>query len=150
MKTMSFFRMFIVVASVCLLSGQCDSTIDPSDETAPQITIVSPNQNAVFYTVGGVDSPTSLVTNATATDDANIKEAYIRVYDSNGVEVDIHQEIAAIQQVTSINEVYSSFSTVESGEYTIEFSFEDVNVATATRNVTCVFSDDGGNDDGPS
>lgn len=149
---MSFFRMFIVVASVCLLSGQCDSTIDPSDETAPEITILSPSQNAVFYTVGGVDTPTSLVANATATDDANIKEAYIRVYDSNDVEVDIHEELAALQQVSSINEVYSSFSTIEAGEYTIEFSFEDVNgnIATAIRNVTCMLSESGGDEDGPS
>ena len=66
MKTISFFRAFIVVASVCLLSLKCDDSMDPSDETKPVITVVLPNENAVFYTEGGMDTPTSLVMNATS------------------------------------------------------------------------------------
>lgn len=145
MKTMSFFRTFIIVASVCLLSGQCDSTVDPLDETAPVITVLLPNENATFYTEGGVESPTSLVLNATATDDANIKIAYVRVYDSNDVEVHYHVELAATQGIPSITEVYSSFSTTIPGNYTIEFGFRDVNdnLATVTRNATCILSEEG-------
>jgi hypothetical protein len=118
--------------------------MDPLDETEPTITIVLPNENATFYTEGGIDTPTSLVMNATATDNANIKDAFIRVYNSSGEEVHFHMELAATQGIPTLTEVYSSFSTNVPGEYIIEFGFTDVNnnIATATRNVICVFSEE--------
>lgn len=144
MKTMSFLRTFIIIASVCLFSFKCEDTIDPSDQTAPQITILTPSEGATFYTEGGVDTPIDLVMNAIASDSSNIKMGYIRVYDSYGAEKHDHDEFAALQGVASLTEVYSSFSTTVPGEYTIEFGFEDVNnnLATATRNVICVFSEE--------
>lgn len=141
---MSLFRAFVIVVSVCLFSFRCDGTMDPLDETEPTITIVLPNENATFYTEGGIDTPTSLVMNATATDNANIKDAFIRVYNSSGEEVHFHMELAATQGIPTLTEVYSSFSTNVPGEYIIEFGFTDVNnnIATATRNVICVFSEE--------
>ena len=80
-----------------------------------------------------------------ATDNANIKDAFIRVYNSNGEEVHFHMELAATQGIPSITEVYSSFSTNIPGNYTIEFGFTDVNnnLGTVTQSATCIFSEGG-------
>lgn len=113
------------------------------EENAPVISVLRPNEGAVFYTEGGVDSPDYIIIEATATDDSRIEKGSVSIFNSSGVLVDYYEETSATQNGQSINSIYTSFRTFDAGDYVLEFEFKDVagNSSFKVRNVTCLYSE---------
>lgn len=158
MKTTLSIKLILLGLLISLCSFKCKTDdvidIDPEDLTAPEITIVTPNANATFYTEGGIDTPDYVVLQATATDDSTIIKGSVTVKNSAGEDVYYYEETAATQNNASITTIYTSFRTTEPGIYSLVYEFEDsnANVSEVTIQVTCVYSepDDGYNDGLPS
>lgn len=151
MKNLKFILLLFLGSSL-FIKCNCskdDDLEEGTDMSSPVITVVSPNQNAIFYTENGVDSPDYVVINATATDEYKIIAGRVRVLNSLNQEVHYYQELSSQQNGISIEEVYTSFTTIQEGNYTIIFEFEDSsgNIATKTRNITCQYSATDGNTD---
>jgi hypothetical protein len=145
MKTKLIIKAILLIGMTSLYSFRCSPSADPSDDTGPEITIVSPQENATFYTETGVDTPSFIIANATAIDDSDIKMAYVRVFNSDNIEVYYHSELAALTGMPNVGEIYTSFSTDQPGIYTIHFIFEDINdnESVVVREVTCLLSEGG-------
>jgi hypothetical protein len=146
MKTTLSIKLMLLVLFVSLCSFKCGNDtieVDPEDLTAPQITIVTPNANATFYTDGGMDSPDYVILQATATDDSTIVKGSVTVLNSAGQEVYYYEETAATQNNQSITTIYTSFRTTNPDTYTLLYEFEDSNAndAQVTIQVTCLFSE---------
>lgn len=147
MKTSKFFLALTVALSCSLICSNCkkDELIEgeDADSSGPVITINTPSANAVFYTEEGVDSPDNIVITADATDDSQIVIGSVTVYNDSGEQVKYYEETSSTQNGISITDIYTSFSTIHPGNYTLEFKFEDIlgNSSTVTRNVTCEYSE---------
>lgn len=156
MKTQKFNFAVILIVSLSLFSFKCsdgdgkeegedDQLLEQND---PVVTVLKPNENAEFYTQGGVDSPDYIVIEATATDDSIIEKGSVTIFNSSGAQVGYYEETSATQNGQSINTIYTSFSTLDPGGYVLEYEFIDVagNSSTEVRNVTCTYSEIDGND----
>ena len=156
MKTTLPIKIILVTLFVSLCSFTCRKDdvieIDPEDLTAPEITIVTPNNNATFYTDGGIETPDYVVLQATATDDSTIVKGSVTVKNSAGVEVFYYEETSASQNNASITTIYSSFRTTEPGTYSLVYEFEDsnANISQVTIQVTCIYSEVDPYNDEPS
>ena len=147
MKTSKFFLALTVALSCSLICFNCKKDVlmegEDADTSGPVITVNSPLANAVFYTDGGVDSPDYIVIRADATDDSRIVIGSVTVYNDSGEQVKYYEETSSTQNGISIIDIYTSFRTIQPGNYTLEFKFEDIlgNSSTVTRNVTCEYSE---------
>lgn len=151
MKNQKFYLAILLMCCLSLFSVDCENNngIIEGEEgiieesNPPEITVLSPNEDAQFYTEGGTDSPDYIVIEATATDESKIEIGSVTIFNSSGVQVDYYEETSATQNGQSITSIYTSFSTFESGDYTLEFKFMDMagNVSFETRQVTCIFSE---------
>lgn len=156
MKRTLSIKVLAVLFFVSLCSFKCSKDtvqVNPEDLTAPEITIVTPNEDAIFYTEGGANSPDYIILQATATDESTIIKGSVTVKNSAGQQVYYYEETAATQNNASITTIYSSFRTTTPGTYSLTYEFEDSNenVSHLTIQVTCVPSDDDPyNDDMPS
>lgn len=146
MKTTLSIKLILCVLFISLCSFKCQRDdiieINPEDLTAPEITIVTPNENATFYTDGGMNSPDYVILQATASDESTIIKGSVTVKNSAGAEVYYYEETAATQNNASITTIYSSFRTTEPGMYTLIYEFEDSNGNTNSISiqVNCVYS----------
>lgn len=145
LKTLYFilFATFLSFSS-CTLLGIDDNDEEPPEsreDNPPVISIVSPNEGATFYTEGGTDTPEVIVCNANATDESTIEKGSITIYNSGGEVVHYYEELAKTSPI-AVNGAYTSFKTLQEGDYIVEFKFEDTygNIEIENRNVTCVYS----------
>jgi hypothetical protein len=140
--------------SLCSFKCKTDDVIEinPEDLAAPEITIITPNENATFYTDGGMDSPDYLILQANATDASTIIRGSVTVKNSAGAEVYYYEETAATQNNATITTVYTSFRTTEPGTYSLIYEFEDSNenVSQVSIVATCIFSETDPYSDEPS
>lgn len=151
MKNQKFYSALLLMCCLSLLSVDCednDGFIEGEDglileENPPVITVLNPNVDAVFYTEDGVDAPDYIVIQATATDESKIERGSVTIFNSSGGQVDYYEETASTQNGQSINTIYTSFSTFDSGDYVLEYEFTDVagNSTIEVRHVTCVYSE---------
>nr|WP_321236980.1 hypothetical protein [uncultured Psychroserpens sp.] len=151
MKNQKFYSGIIIMCCLSFFSVKCDNHDDfiegedgiTQEQDAPVITVLKPNEDAVFYTDGGVDTPDYIIIEATATDESKIERGSVTIFNSSGVQVDYYEETSATQNGQSINAIYTSFRTFESGDYLLEYEFVDSagNSSFETRNVTCLFSE---------
>ncbi|MDH7911284.1 hypothetical protein [Winogradskyella sp. SYSU M77433] len=154
MKKSKFFLALTIALSFSLMSMRCEEDApregEDADNAGPVITINTPSANAVFYTDGGVDFPDYIVITADATDDSKIDMGSVTVYNDSGMQVKYYEETSSTQNGISIIDIYTSFRTIQPGNYTLEFKFEDIlgNSSTVTRNVTCEYSEPSGGTDG--
>ncbi|MCB4808174.1 hypothetical protein LG651_07895 [Tamlana sp. 62-3] len=152
MKNLKNLTLLLLVCSMlvkCDFSSNYENIEESKDNSPPIIQIESPTANKVFYTDGGTEAPDYVVINATATDDSKIVTGTVTVYNSNKESVHFYEETSSTQNNISINEVYTSFRTVQEGDYSIEIEFTDSqgNSAIETINVTCLYSPIGGDTD---
>ncbi|MUU78042.1 hypothetical protein [Winogradskyella endarachnes] len=153
MKISKFFLGLTIALCCSLICFNCkkDELVEgeDADSSGPVITINTPSANAVFYTDGGIDSPDYIVITADATDDSQIDMGSVTVYNDSGEQVKYYEETSSTQNGISITDIYTSFSTIHPGNYTLEFKFEDSlgNSSTVTRNVTCEYSELSGGTD---
>jgi len=148
MKSQSLSKLTLLLVCLMLFNFKCsDDTpvLAEGDEEGPEIFIVNPDDNDIFYTENGVDSPDYVIIEANATDDSTIRIGSATVYNSSGNQVYYYEETTSTQNGASITTIYTSFRTIEPGEYSIVFEFEDAlgNSTTHTRIVTCQFSEPG-------
>ncbi len=147
MRFQTLLKLSVVLLGLTLFSFQCSSddgpTLTEGDEDGPVISIVNPDDNDLFYTDGGIDTPDYVIIEANATDDSTISIGSATVYNNSGQQVYYYDETSSSQNGASITTIYTSFRTFEPGDYTIVFEFEDAlgNSATLTRNVSCEYSE---------
>ena len=83
MKSILSTKIVALLLFVSLCSFKCKTDdvieINPEDLAAPEITIITPNENATFYTDGGMDSPDYLILQANATDASTIIRGSVTV-----------------------------------------------------------------------
>lgn len=145
MRTTRFYQGLFFVLTLSLMSMRCDP--DPvlieGDTDGPELTIVNPDNDDIFYVEDGVDTPQYVILEANATDDSTIVIGSATVYNTAGEQVYYYNETSSTQNGASITTIYSSFRTVEPGEYRIVFEFEDAvgNSSSITRIVTCLPSE---------
>lgn len=146
MKTLLLTKALFLLIIVSLCSFKCakDDTIevDPEDITAPNITIVTPNENAIFYTEDGIQTPDYVILQANASDESTIIKGSVILKNDAGQQVYYYEETAATQNNASITTIYTSFQTTTPGTYSLVYEFEDSNgnISEVTIQVTCVFS----------
>lgn len=157
MKTKFSIKLIAVILFIGLCSFKCKRDdvidIDPEDLASPEITILTPNENAIFYTDGGMDSPDYIILQANASDASTIIKGSVTVKNSAGVAVYYYEETAATQNNASITTIYTSFRTTEPGTYSLVYEFEDSNenIAQITIQAICLYSEvDPYNNDDPS
>ena len=147
MRFQTLLKLSVVLLGLTLFSFQCSSddgpTLTEGDEDGPVISIVNPDDNDLFYTDGGIDTPDYVIIEANATDDSTISIGSATVYNNSGQQVYYYDETSSSQNGASITTIYTSFRTFEPGDYTIVFEFEDAlgNSASLTRSVTCQYSE---------
>ena len=146
MRTTKFYHGLFLVLTLSLMSIDCDEdpVIVEGDMEGPEITIINPDDNDIFYVEDGVDTPKYVILEANATDDdSSIVIGSATVYNSSGEQVYYYDETSGSQNGASITTIYSSFRTDVPGEYRIEFEFEDAagNSSIITRIVTCLPSE---------
>ncbi|MCH2195046.1 hypothetical protein [Kordia sp.] len=156
MKSILSTKIVALLLFVSLCSFKCKTDdvieINPEDLAAPEITIITPNENATFYTDGGMDSPDYLILQANATDASTIIRGSVTVKNSAGAEVYYYEETAATQNNATITTIYTSFRTSEPGTYSLIYEFEDSNenVSQVSIVATCIFSETDPYSDEPS
>lgn len=151
MKNQKFYSALFLMCCLSLFSVDCDDNdgfIEGEEglvleQNPPVITVLSPNEEGVFYTEDGVDTPDYIVIQATATDASKIEKGSVTVYNSSDVMVYYYDETSSTQNGQSINTIYTSFRTFEPGDYVLEYEFTDVagNSSVEVRNVTCLYSE---------
>lgn len=147
MRFQTLSKTSILLLGLTLFSFKCSSDDGPvlteGDENGPVISIVNPDDNDLFYTDGGMDSPDYIIIEANASDDSTISIGSATVYNSDGLQVYYYDETSSTQNGASITTIYTSFRTIDPGEYTIVFEFEDAlgNSSALTRIVSCEYSE---------
>ena len=147
MRIQAFLKMLVVLLGLTLFSFRCNPDDGPilaeGDEEGPIISVVNPDNNDLFYTDGGIDTPDYVVIEANATDDSTISIGSATVYNSSGQEVYYYEETSSTQNGASITTIYTSFRTLNPDNYSIVIEFEDAlgNSTSLTRNVTCEYSE---------
>ncbi|MEC3907497.1 hypothetical protein VOI54_10740 [Tamlana sp. 2201CG12-4] len=131
------FALLVMIFSSLFVQCTCSDELEDDNE-APVIEVLSPNDNAIFYTEDSTEVITYIIANATATDNNKIASGSVTITNVNGDIVHSHSE--------STFEVYTSFSTLEPGTYTVTFEFTDPNGNTSSvfRNIVCQESIDDG------
>lgn len=139
--------LFGVFAIVAIGSG-CSPQVSEGDETGPTITIISPSQNATFYTEGGIDSPDFMNLKAEGDDDSTITKASITVFNRDD-DIVLEWDYLHDQTIATKKNISTNFRTPTDGEFTVEFMFKDAagNSSTETRNITCIYSELSGETD---
>ena len=150
MKNQKIYLAVIIMLSFTLFSFQCTKKeMAEGDEDGPIITVISPSESSQFYIEGGEDAPDSILIHATATDESGMSMATISIFNSEGVEViDPYSVYATSFNSYQINHIQIGFSTLIPDNYRIEIEYSDDlgNSSIVTRNVVCLDSEIGGND----
>ena len=149
MKNQRFFLAVIIMLSFTLFSFQCTKKdVADGDEDGPIITVLKPSEGSQFYIDGGEDTPDWLLVHATATDESGINIATVTIFNNEGEEVDYDQVLPNGSNSFRVNYIQSTFRTVEPGNYRIDIEFrDDLGYSSiVTRNVVCLDSEIGGND----
>ncbi|TYA92168.1 hypothetical protein [Seonamhaeicola marinus] len=145
MKTLKFLLVFTIVGTLTI---GCKPQPLEGDEEPPQIEVISPNNNTHFYTTSSNASPSTVVVNATATDNNAVKLGELIIKDPQGGIHDASLEIDFSSGIIS-PQIYTSFSADIPGIYTITFVFTDFNdnEARVSRTIEFLQISPGGDDD---
>ena len=145
MKTMRFYQVLFFLLILSLMSMKCNP--DPveveGDTDGPELSIINPDNNDIFYVEGGSQTPNYLILEADASDTSTITIGSVTVYNSSEEEVFYYEETSSTQNGASISTIYTSFTTEDIGENSIVFEFEDAagNSSSITRIATCLASE---------
>ncbi|KJD31441.1 hypothetical protein PK35_15150 [Tamlana nanhaiensis] len=135
MKNSKFIFALFVTTSLLVKCKCSDDEPIEHDVEAPVITIISPNNNQLYYPNSEAENLYTIVVSASATDNNNVKSGKVTITDENGIG-EMHSENGY--------EVYTSFSKANEGVYILTFEFEDYNgnVASEKRIVYCKLNND--------